>query len=501
MMPRNVRTRTIVGLETHVQLATRTKMFCGCELACGAEPNSRTCPVCLGLPGALPVMNRQAFEYAVAFALALDCRIAPLTKWDRKSYYYPDLPKNYQISQYDLPLACGGCLGIPDGAGGVKRIRITRAHLEEDAGKNLHDVPGCSLVDLNRAGTPLLEIVSEPDIASAEEAYTFCLELQKLATYLGVSEGSMQKGQMRFEPNVNVEIERAGLKYYTPITEIKNLNSFRAVREAIAYEARRQVKGWLADNDCVKGKAPNENRGWNADKGVTEFQRGKEAAHDYRYFPEPDLAPVTVASAWIEQLRSRQPELPVARRARLVSEYGLSATCADAIVSQRGDADLFDAAVAGDRKLARRMANLLLGAGRKVAKEKSVPVNVLLPDASRCNQLARLMEGGTVNATAGEKLLEEVLNDGPRMVDFAALARERNLIQVRDEGRMLAWVEQAFAENDQAVQDALGNPKKGNVAAGFLTGQVMRISGGQADPRVVARLIRRKLEDTKGAGG
>lgn len=493
--------RPIIGMEIHVQLATRTKMFCGCALAFGAEPNSRTCPVCLGLPGALPVMNRQAFEHAVTFALAINCRIAEFTKWDRKSYYYPDMPKNYQISQYDLPLAVGGHFDIPDPSGGERRINLIRAHLEEDAGKNLHDVPGCSLVDLNRAGTPLLEIVTEPDLSSAEEAYKFCTELQRLVTYLGVSEGSMQKGHMRFEPNVNVSVEQDGRVHHTPIVEIKNLNSFRAVREAIAFEVRRQVDCWRADRGYVKGAAPNENRGWNADRGVTEFQRGKEAAQDYRYFPDPDLPPVTVDGAWLEQLRSRQPELPLARRARLATAYGLNGTDAEAIVSDRGDADLFDAVVESSPGLVRRMANLLLGVGRKVARERGAAASRLLPAATQWRQLAELAEEGTVNATAADRLLEEVLRDPPPTVDFRTLAGERNLLQVQDEGSMLAWVEQAFAENAQAVQDALSNPKKAKAAPGFLTGQVMRISGGQADPKVVGALIRRKLDDIQVDGG
>ena len=500
MIAENLKTRTIVGLEIHVQLATRTKMFCGCALEFGAKPNSRTCPVCLGLPGVLPVMNRRAFEYSVRLALAMNCKIATFTKWDRKSYYSPDLPKNYQVSQYDLPLSYDGYFELPTGNGETRRIRILRAHLEEDAGKNLHDVPGCSLVDLNRTGTPLLEIVTEPDIASAEEAYAFCTELQKLVTYLGISEGSMQKGQMRFEPNVNVAIERDGVTYYTPIAEIKNLNSFRAVRDGIDYEVRRQVQDWLANNDYVKGKAPNENRGWNAEKGVTEFQRGKESAHDYRYFPEPDLVPVTLTEDEIAQARRMLPELPIARRARLMDMYGLGAKDANAIVSVRADAELFDAAVDGDAKLAKRVCTLMLGSGKKIANEKGIAAGVLLSDATAWAQLAGLIEDGVINATAGQKLLEEILSDCPEHVDFGEIAKVRNLIQVQDEGEMLAWVERVFEDNAKAVRDALGNPKKAKAAPGFLTGKVMQVSGGKADPKVVGKLIAKKLAQMKEAG-
>lgn len=504
MIAADLQTRTIVGLEIHVQLATRTKLFCGCALEFGVQPNSRTCPVCLGLPGSLPVLNRRAVEFAVSVGLSLGCKISPLTKWDRKSYYYPDLPKNYQISQYDLPVAYDGKFAVPTGAngagGGTHEIRIRRAHLEEDAGKNLHDVPGCSLIDLNRAGTPLLEIVTEPDITSADEAYTFCTELQKLVTYLGVSEANMQKGQMRFEPNINVAITRDGREFRTPIAEVKNLNSFRAVRDAIEYESHRQVQDWLANNDYVFGKAPNENRGWNADKGVTEFQRGKEAAHDYRYFPEPDLPPVHCDDRFVAPIKAQLAELPLARRLRFMADYGLNDKDADAIVSERGDADLFDACVQAEPRLAKRLVTLLLGSGRKVAKEKGTAASALLPDAASWTQLARLAEDGVINATAASKLLADVLqpDSNQAAIDFEAMAKAQNLIQVRDESQTSAWVEQAFAENYQAVSDAIANPKKTKAATGFLTGKVMQVSGGKADAKLVNQLVRQKLDELAG---
>lgn len=494
----DVQTRTIVGLEIHVQLATRSKLFCGCELRFGAEPNSLTCPVCLGLPGALPVLNRRAVEFAVRLGLALGCDIAPLTKWDRKSYYYPDLPKNYQISQYDMPVAANGQFEIPADDGGVRRVRIRRAHLEEDAGKNLHDVGDYSLIDLNRAGTPLLEIVTEPDITSAEEAYAFSVELQKLVTYLGVSEANMQKGQMRFEPNVNVAIVRDGVEHRTPISEVKNLNSFRSVRDAIEYESRRQVRDFLANPNYVFGQTPNENRGWNDARGVTEFQRGKEAAHDYRYFPEPDLAPVAFESAFLDSVRASLPELPVARRMRFMADYGVNEKDADALVGERADADIFDEVAGGDGRLAKRMTSLMLGVGRRIANERQCAVHELLPDAGRWRAIAAMIEDGTINATAGDRLLEELIHRGSS-VDVQALATELDLIQVRDEGQMASWVEQVFAENAGAVQDAAGNPKKAKAAAGFLTGQVMRVSGGKADAKLAGELIRQKLEQLKGA--
>jgi len=283
--------KLIVGLEIHVQLCTKSKMFCGCAVEFGAEPNSRVCPVCLGMPGVLPVMNKQAVEYAVLVGLALNCEIAKFTKWDRKSYYYPDLPKNYQISQYDLPLSTNGYIEIPLESGKTKNIRIIRAHLEEDAGKNLHTAGNFSQVDLNRTGTPLLEIVTEPDMNSAAEVRALAVELQRMVRFLGVSEADMQKGHMRFEPNINLIITKDDTEYKTPIVEIKNLNSFRALERSVDYEEQRQLDEFL-ETGRVMEMGNKTTRGWDDEREVTVLQREKEEAHDYRYFPEPDLVPV-----------------------------------------------------------------------------------------------------------------------------------------------------------------------------------------------------------------
>ena len=476
--------RAIIGLEIHVQLATRTKLFCGCPLEFAAEPNSRVCPVCLGLPGSLPVMNRQAFEHAVRAALALNCTIAPFTKWDRKSYYYPDLPKNYQISQYDLPFSSNGWLDVP-ADGGTKRVRIRRVHLEEDAGKNIHEKPSITQVDLNRAGTPLMEIVTEPDLASADEVYAFCVELQRLVAYLGVSEANMQKGHMRFEPNINLHIVRDGREVRTPIVEVKNLNSFRAVRGAVAYELHRQVEDWLADPDYTLEKRGKENRGWNDAREITEFQRGKEEAHDYRYFPDPDLVPVTLTDAEIERFRREVPELPIARRQRLQEQVGLSAGDAETIVSDRATADLFEAAIAagGD---ARTLGRQFISFWSAHANARGTTIAGLGVDAARIGELARLVADGTINATAAAAISEKMLasGDAPK-----AIAERDGLIQVRDVGQMQAWVDAAFAANEKAVQDAVANPKKQKQARGFLMGQVMKLSAGKADPKICGDLI------------
>lgn len=484
--------RTIIGLEIHVQLATRTKLFCGCPVRTDAPPNSCVCPVCLGHPGSLPVMNRAAFDAAILAGLALQCRIAPHTKWDRKSYYYPDLPKNYQISQYDLPIASDGYFEL-DGDVGPRRVRIRRAHLEEDAGKNIHDTPGCTLVDLNRTGTPLLEIVTEPDLTSADEAYEFCVELHRLVTWLGVSEGNMQKGQMRFEPNVNVVIESDGGEVRTPIVEIKNLNSFRHVRDAIAYESRRQVEAWTEDPEYQIGNRPNENRGWDPDRGVTEFQRGKEAAHDYRYFPDPDLVPVDLSDAMVAEFRSRLPELPNACRRRLVEKHALAPNDAETITADRGTAELFERVIAlgAPPEVAGKQ---LVNAWLRFANDRGVRVTELGISAERMAELARMAADGTVNKTAANQIAELMLTrpELPRR-----LAEELGVLQVQDAGATETWVDQALAANPQAVQDALANPKKTQAAIGFLRGQVMRIAAGKADPKLVGELLERKLNDRR----
>jgi aspartyl-tRNA(Asn)/glutamyl-tRNA(Gln) amidotransferase subunit B len=566
--------RPIIGLEIHVQLATRTKLFCACPVEFGAEPNSCVCPVCLGMPGVLPVMNREAYEHSVRMATALNCQIARFTKWDRKSYYYPDLPKNYQISQYDLPLGFDGAFDVPvangaatgsvaaaprggrrtgetpvphhageaphltgkmpvpqtadstgkmpvpqtagatpvpHDAGGTsashaastgagrhgapdsdasrfRRVGIIRAHLEEDAGKNLHERPGVTLVDLNRTGTPLLEIVTEPSLAGADEAYAFCVELQRLVTYLGVGEASMQKGQMRFEPNINVAITCAGREYRTPIVEVKNLNSFKAVRAAIAYEVERQVSDWLANPDYVIGKAPKENRGWDDARGVTEFQRSKEEAHDYRYFPDPDLVPVEIDDAWLERLQASVGELPLEREARMAREYGLSAADAATILSDRATADLFEEAAAVGHPPT--LGKHFISFWSAKANERHGTIADLGIAPSRLGELSKLAADGVISATVAATIAERMLSepDAP-----SEIAKREGLLQVRDEGQMQAWVDQAFAANEKAVQDAIANPKKQQQARGFLTGQVMKLSGGKADPKIVGKLIADKL--------
>jgi len=480
--------KVIVGLEIHVQLCTQTKMFCGCALSFGAEANSRVCPVCLGMPGVLPVMNGQAVEYAMLAALALNCEIASFTKWDRKSYYYPDLPKNYQISQYDLPLGSNGHIEIVLDDGRTKKIRILRVHLEEDAGKNLHTTGNFSQVDLNRAGTPLLEIVTEPDMSSPEEVRALAVELQRIVRYLGVSEGDMQKGHMRFEPNVNLWIERAGQESRTPIVEVKNLNSFRALERSVAYEVRRQLDEFLDTGRTIE-MGNKSTRGWNDADEVTVLQREKEEAHDYRYFPDPDLVPVTTTPELLDQIRSRLCELPFQRQLRYVRQYQLSDYDAGVLTAERATADFFERAVqtGGDQK---RLCNLLTQTGLKLANERGCDFAGLGIEPSDVAELAKMIDSGAVSAGAGGTILEAMAETSRKP---AALAEELNLMQKSDAGELEAVVDEVLAAHPQAVEDVTAGGKKCKKAKGFLLGQVMQKTKGQANPKVVSELLDKKL--------
>ena len=497
--------RPIIGFEIHVQLATRTKLFCACAVEFGVEANSRVCPVCLGLPGSLPVLNRAAYEAAVKAAVALGCTISPMTKWDRKSYYYPDLPKNYQISQYDLPVGFDGAFEIPLAGGGTKRIGIIRAHLEEDAGKNMHEGLAHTRVDLNRTGTPLLEIVTQPDIADAEEAYAFCIELQRLVRFLGISAADMQKGQMRFEPNVNVAITTAdGHEYRTPISEVKNLNSFRAVRLAVQHEIDRQVREWRRDPTYTLANRGKFNFGWNDATEATEFQRGKEESHDYRYFPDPDLVPVEADSAWLEGQRAAVGELPVARQRRFEHDYGINPKDAEIILADAATADLYEAA-RGRGADTTTLTKQFLGFWNNLASARGTTIGGLGVDAERMAELVGLVTDGAISATAAaqvaERLCERATGTGNAATANAgvadsvrSIAESAGLLQVRDESATAAWIDAAFAAHPQAVADALGdNERKSKAAPGFLRGQVMKLSNGKADPKLTGDLIERKL--------
>ncbi|MBC8469683.1 MAG: Asp-tRNA(Asn)/Glu-tRNA(Gln) amidotransferase subunit GatB, partial [Planctomycetes bacterium] len=450
--------------------------------------------------GVLPVMNKQAYEYSVLTAMALDCRIPTFTKWDRKSYYYPDLPKNYQISQYDLPLGENGFIEIPLESGRTKRIGITRAHLEEDAGKNLHTAGNFSQVDLNRTGTPLLEIVTEPDMNSGAEVRALAVELQRMVRFLGVSEADMQKGHMRFEPNINLAILKDGVEYRTSIVEIKNLNSFRALERSVNHEEHRQLDEFL-DTGKVMKMGSKTTRGWDDEREVTVLQREKEEAHDYRYFPEPDLMPVKLAPRWLDDIRSHMCELPLKRQMRYVEQYKLSDYDAGVLTAERSTADFFDEAVeaGGEPK---RVCNILAQTGLRKANEKGCSIAQLGVQAIDVAKLAQEIETGRINASSAKTIFEEIVKLKANVFSRATvedpltvqrIAEQLNLIQKSDAGELEAIVDQIIAENPKAVEDVTSGGKKSKKAKGFLLGQVMQKTKGQANPKVVSEILAKKL--------
>jgi aspartyl-tRNA(Asn)/glutamyl-tRNA(Gln) amidotransferase subunit B len=483
----------IIGLEVHVQLLTESKMFSACGTDFGLPPNTQTDPVSLGMPGTLPVMNGKAFGLALKTAVALHADIAGFTKWDRKNYYYPDLPKNYQISQYDLPFSHDGWLDVPaqQGAATGGRCGLTRVHLEEDTGKLTHASGGMSEVDLNRAGIPLLEIVTEPDLRSAAEAKACLEELRLTLRYLGVSDCEMQEGSLRCDANVNLHIEKDGKTIATPIVEIKNLNSFRSVERALNYEAERQYEQWKRDVLTIKD-APKETRGWSDPEGVTKVQRRKETAADYRYFPEPDLVPVVVDEAWVARVRASIGELPTARRARFESEYGLSPYDANVLVEQGQEvADYYDAVAkaSGNPKLA---SNWIQQDILRVAKERKLTLDRFPVRPETLADLIGRVGRSELNTNQGREVLAKLI-DGEGTLDAIIEAGGYRMVSDRD--AIAAAVDAALAANPKALEDLKGGKKKPEAVKGFLRGQVMKQTGGKADPAVVGEVLDAKLAE------
>ncbi len=470
---------TVIGLEVHLQLSTKTKLFCGCLAAFGAPPNSQTCPVCLGLPGALPVLNRQALEWGIRAALAFNCRLASVMKFDRKQYFYPDLPKGYQISQYDQPLCHHGHLDITVGET-AKRIGITRIHLEEDAGKLLHEHSQThTFVDFNRAGVPLLEIVSEPDLRSSEEAAQYLVELKALIQYLGVSTCNMEEGSLRCDTNVS--IRRAGTKEFGVKVEIKNLNSFRGVKLALEHEIERQTQLLSRGERIVQ-----ETRLWEAKRQITEPRRTKEMAADYRYFPEPDLVPFRIEQDVVERVQRALPELPAARRRRFQQAYQLSAYDAHVLTQSRALADLFEAAVTGYPR-PKPVANWIMGDLSAYLNAKGLTPEQITIRPAWLVHLVQLVEQETISGKMAKDLLVQMLERG---MDPTRLVEERRLRQIVDVGELERVADLVIAGNPQSAQAF--RQGKAN-ALMFLVGQGMKRTQGKANPQQLTEVLRRKL--------
>jgi len=474
---------TVIGLEVHVQLTTRTKIFCGCSTEFGRTPNSQTCPVCLGLPGALPVLNRQAVELAIRTGLATNCRIAPRSIFARKNYFYPDLPKGYQISQFELPVCEHGWLDIELAGGSSKRIGITRAHMEEDAGKLIHgetpDTVGCSLVDLNRACTPLLEIVSEPDLRSADEAIAYLKKLHQIVVYLGVCDGNLEEGSFRCDANVSVR--PYGQAEFGTRAELKNINSFRFIKQAIEYEVERQI-------DLIEsgGKVIQETRLFDSSTGMTRSMRGKEEAHDYRYFPDPDLVPLVISQKWIAEVRSTLPELPDAKRRRFIEELGLPVYDAEVLSADRAVADYFDTCVAL-AKDAKTCANWVMGEVLRKLKETETSLAAAPVTPELLSGLLARIADNTISGKIAKTVFEKMWQSGrtaDQVIDMEGLK------QVTDTKAIESLVDEVIAANPDQVAEYLDGKDK---LIGFFVGKVMQASQGKANPGMVNQLLKKKL--------
>ncbi|ADI86136.1 Asp-tRNA(Asn)/Glu-tRNA(Gln) amidotransferase subunit GatB [Geobacter sulfurreducens] len=475
--------QAVIGLEVHVQLKTDTKIFCGCSTTFGAAPNSQTCPVCLGMPGVLPVLNKKVVEFAIRAGLATNCRIAPRSVFARKNYFYPDLPKGYQISQYELPICQNGHLDI-EVEGETKRIGITRIHMEEDAGKLVHaDVPGLgsgSGVDLNRACTPLLEIVSEPDIRSADEAVAYLRKLHQIVVYLGICDGNMEEGSFRCDANVSVM--PVGSTTFGTRTETKNVNSFRFVKQAIEHEIERQIE--LIEEG---GKVVQETRLFDPNTGETRSMRGKEEAHDYRYFPDPDLVPLVISNDWVEDARLSLPELPDARRSRYRSELGLSDYDAEVLTATREMAEYFEACLAAGAP-AKGAANWVMGEVTRALNEAGTGIAECLVTPARLTALLQLIEKGTISGKIAKTVFDEMWQSDKTP---EAIVEEKGLVQVSDTGAIEKIIDEIMAANMGQVEEFRGGKEK---VFGFFVGQVMRASKGKANPAVVNELLMKKLK-------
>lgn len=475
---------SVIGLEVHAELKTKTKIFCGCSTEFGADPNTHVCPVCLGLPGVLPVLNKEVLHFAVKAGLALHCDILPFSKFDRKNYYYPDLPKNFQTSQFDLPICLNGYVDIEVG-GKQRRIHLTRIHMEEDAGKLVHsgstiDTSDSSCVDYNRTGVPLIEIVSEPDIRSGEEARAYLEKLRSILQYLGVSDCRMEEGSMRCDANIS--IRPVGSETLGTKTEIKNINSFSGVQKGIEYEAVRQAQ-ILEEGGTIQ----QATRGWEEAKGITVLQRIKEGSSDYRYFPEPDLIPIEVSSEYIEEVRRELPELPDVRKERFKTEFGLSDYDSSLLTADKATADYFEAVVQ-DGIDAKTVSNWILGEIAKKLNEEGISIEHIPVTPTALAALLRLIQGGTISGTMAKQVLPEMWSTQKSADE---VVKEKGLVQITDTNALEEIVQKIIDANPQSVADYQAGKKK---AIGFLVGQIMKETKGRANPGMVNQLLQQKLQ-------
>ena len=473
----------VIGMEIHAELATKSKIFCSCSTKFGADENTHACPVCLGMPGVLPVLNEKVVEYATRAGLALNCHIANFSKMDRKNYFYPDLPKAYQTSQFDLPICTGGVVDI-EVEGEKKEIGITRIHIEEDAGKLLHESADGTLVDVNRCGVPLIEIVTEPDIRGAEEARVFAEKIRNILEYVGVSDCKMEEGSIRFD--VNLSVKEKGSDVLGTRTEMKNLNSFRALVRAVQYESKRQIIELKKGHRIIQ-----ETRKWDDVKGVSSSMRSKEEAHDYRYFPEPDLVPIVITDETIEQIKSELPELPEAKRARYVAEYKLPDYDAGVLTASKVTAKFFEETVALYDE-PKQISNWLMVDIPAMLKEKELSMENIPFTPAQLAELLKLIKDGTISGTIGKKVLMKMFEEDKNP---KAIVEENNWAQMSDTSELEGIIAQIIEDNPKPIEDiGAGNQK----AYGFLTGQVMKATKGQANPQVANKIIRelvaRKLE-------
>ena len=471
----------VIGLEVHCELSTKTKIFCSCPTEFGGEPNTHCCPICMAMPGTLPVLNEKVVEYAVKAGLATNCEIAHNSKNDRKNYFYPDLPKAYQISQYDMPLCNHGFVTIEDEDGNKKEIRILRIHIEEDAGKLNHDEYGRgSFVDLNRAGVPLIEVVSEPDMRSSEEADQYLRKLKSIFEYIQVSDCKMQEGSLRAD--VNVSVRKKGSKEFGTRTEMKNMNSFRSISRAINYEAERQIEELEAGN-----KITQETLRWDDVSGRTFSMRDKEDAQDYRYFPDPDLVAIKLSDEYIDEIRNNLPELPEVKKERYLNEFKLTPKAANFITSSKYYSDLFDEANAiCNNPVA--VGNWLMSDTARILNERDEEPDKIPFTANQLAELVELIDKGTISNSIGKKVLDELFNDPKSPME---IVKEKGWIQISDEGEIKAIVEQIIADNPQSVEDYKAGKDR---ALGFLVGQAMKATKGKANPQLLNKLFLEELK-------